>query len=78
MWNTTGTQTYPTAVVTIDLDDHHYEKEVAVSEKLREDTLLEMEVSLWPHLIKSLNPEEVAQVRMLVQQQEDTSYTVST
>ena len=78
MWNTTGTQTYPMAVVTIDLDGHHYEKEVGVSGQLREDDLLGMDVSLWPHLIKSLNPEEVAKVRMLVQQQEDTLYAVST
>ena len=46
MRNTTGTQSYPTAIVTIELDGHHYEKEVAVSEQLKEDALLGMDVPL--------------------------------
>ena len=78
MRNTTSEQSYPTAVVSIDLDGHHYEKEVAVSEQLREDALLGVDISLWPHLIKSLNSEEMAQVKTLVQQQEEISYAVTT
>ena len=77
MRNTTGTQTYPTAIVKIELDNHCYEKEVAISEQLMEDALLGTDVPLWPHLIKSLSPAEVAQVRELVQQ-EETTYAVTT
>ena len=77
MRNTTGTQTYPTAIVKIELDNHCYEKEVAISEQLMEDALLGTDVPLWPHLIKSLSPAEVTQVRELVQQ-EETTYAVTT
>ena len=77
MRNTTGTQAYPTAVVTIELDDYQYKREVAVSEQLKEDALLGMDVPLWPHLIKLLSAEEIAQIKTLVQQ-EETSYAVTT
>ena len=75
--NTMGTQAYPTAVVIIELDDYQYKREVAVSEQLKEDALLGMDVPLWPHLIKLLSAEEIAQIKTLVQQ-EETSYAVTT
>ena len=77
MRNITGTHLYPTAVVTIELDGQHYEQEVAVSNQLAKDALLGVDVSLWLHLIKSLLNEEMAQVKMLVQQ-EESSYAVTT
>ena len=77
MGNTTGTHFYLAAVVIIELDGQHYEQEVAVSNQLAEDALLGVDVSLWPHLIKSFNEEEMARVKMLVQQ-EKSSYAVTT
>ena len=62
MRNITGTHLYPTAVVTIELDGQHYEQEVAVSNQSAEDALLGVDVSMWPHFIKSLSEEEMAQV----------------
>ena len=42
---------YTTAVVTTDLEGCFYAKEVAVSQQLREDALLAMNVPMWPHVI---------------------------
>ena len=75
--STTGTQSYPTAVVVIELDGHRYEREVAVSEQLRKDTLLGVNVPLWPHLVKSVDTNKLAQIKSLIEQ-EETSYTVTT
>ena len=77
MRNTTGTQSYPTAVVVIELDGHRYEREVAVSEQLQEDTLLGVDVPLWPHLVKAVDTNELAQIKSLIEQ-EETSYAVTT
>ena len=58
MRNTTGTHQYPIAVATIELDGRSYTKEVAVSDCLQEDALLGTDIPLWPHLVRSMNPEE--------------------
>ena len=71
MRNTTGTQYYPTAEVTIELDGRCYQREVAVSEQLSEDALLGMDVPLWPHLVEALSQEEVVQLKELLQQKEE-------
>ena len=73
MRNTTGTQSYSTAVVVIELDGHRYEWEVAVSEQLREDALLG--VALWSHLVKAVDTctNELSQMKSLIEQ-EETSY----
>ena len=44
--NTEGPHTYPTAVVTIDLDGQSYKREVAVSSQLPEDVLLGTDVPI--------------------------------
>ena len=66
MQNTTGTQRYTKAVVEIELDGYCYNKEVAVSEQLKEDAPLGTDVILWPHLIEAMEPDEVVQMRKLI------------
>ena len=61
MRNTTGTQTYPT----IELDGLNHIKEVAVSDLL-EDALLGTNVSLWPHLVKSLDIKERERIKEMI------------
>lgn len=50
MQNTT--RSYSVAMVTIGIDECTYCKEVAVSEQLKEDAVLGMDVILWLHLVK--------------------------
>ena len=77
MRNTTDTQTYPVVKAKIELDGHSYEIDVAVSEQLQEDALLEMDLPLMKHPIYAMNSEEKQTVREQLGPSE-TSYTVTT
>ena len=46
-------------------------------EQLREDALLGMDVSLWPHLVEAMELNEVVQLRKLAEAKEN-SYAVTT
>ena len=58
-------------------DREQYVQEVAVSDKLQEDTLLGANIPLWVHLVKALKLEEMTKVKELVLK-EECSYAVMT
>ena len=66
MRNTEGQQSYPTAMVQIQLDGQTYTREVAVAPRLPEDVLLGTDISLTRHLILSLNQEEHQEAKELL------------
>ena len=67
--NTKGPHTYPTAMVTIELDGWSYQREVAVSPQLPEDVLLGTDVPLLRHILKSLTKEEKQEALSALQEE---------
>ena len=68
---------YPVEKVKIELDGYSYERDVAVSEQLQEDVLLEMDLPLMKHLIYAMNSEEMQTAREQLGPSE-TSYAITT
>ena len=56
-------------MVKFEPDGQFYKKDTPILQQLQEDVLLAMDISLWPHIMKLLKTEEIAQTQGLVQQE---------
>ena len=58
MSNTTGTHRYSVAEARAELNGISCQEKKAISEEL-EDTLLGLDVDIWPHMVKAMKKEEL-------------------